>query len=842
MSLAAPLPRPPLGAQSPAVAAISLRDYLVVLAQLALLLVLLRQFQIESAAFLRLALLAFAGFAVHALLPLRYRLPFFAALSLAGIGVALGLANAAWLIGIGLVLIGICHIPIAFYLRGVLLITVAAVLVAQRAQLVPFPWSEAIWPILGAMFMFRLIVYFYDLRHDKGPSSPVQSAAYFFMLPNACFPLFPVIDYKTFRRNYYDDDAYRIYQLGIEWMVRGVVHLLLYRVVYYYLTLAPAEVATPADLTQYVVTNFLLYLRVSGLFHLIVGMLYLFGFRLPETHNRWLLASSFTDFWRRINIYWKDFMQKVFYYPAIFRLRGLGTTQALIIATIYVFAMTWFLHAYQWFWLRGSMLLVAQDILFWLILGLLVVANTLYELKHGRKRSLAAPPRTWKTVAVTALKTYATFWAICVLWSFWTAESVHEWLSLWRALAGPYDLQMLLYPGLVLAVIVLGSVPRDAVRNVRGSAQERGAWFRAQAATVAVMVGLVAISVQDVAVRLGDEVATVVHSLRSGRLSRLDTAKLERGYYESLLSVDRFNSQLWEVYTKRPANWLDVEGENLKRFVGGMAEYELIPSFTSTTKYGPISTNRHGMRDREYAEQPAPGTFRAVVLGASSVMGWGVPDGANFESLIEQRLNAELAAAPFARYELLNMAIPGYDPPQQLLRLQRAFDFAPQAVIYVATGREITRATRFIARYAAGGGDIPIEGLRDLVRRADIRAKMPEVDAVKALRPHRVELLSFVYQQIARQARVRGAVPILVFLPQVREGAWQDETAETLRLAEAAGFVVINLEDVYLGIDIGELRLAEWDEHPNVRGHQVIAERLYAELLRRRDVLFAGAQ
>ena len=34
--------------------------------------------------------------------------------------------------------------------------------------------------------------------------------------------------------------------------------------------------------------------------------------------------SSFTDFWRRINIYWKDFMMKVFYYPAFFRLRRLG--------------------------------------------------------------------------------------------------------------------------------------------------------------------------------------------------------------------------------------------------------------------------------------------------------------------------------------------------------------------------------------------------------------------------------------------------------------------------------------------------------------------------------------
>ena len=42
------------------------------------------------------------------------------------------------------------------------------------------------------------------------------------------------------------------------------------------------------------------------------------------------LASSFTDFWRRINIYWKDFMLKVFYYPAVFRLKKLGATNAII--------------------------------------------------------------------------------------------------------------------------------------------------------------------------------------------------------------------------------------------------------------------------------------------------------------------------------------------------------------------------------------------------------------------------------------------------------------------------------------------------------------------------------
>ena len=370
---------------------ISVLAFLLVLVQLGVLTLVLRQFQIESPSFLRLWLLALAGFAIHAFLPLRLRLPFFLAVSLAGIALVLGPVNAAWLICLGLLLIAMCHLPISFRARIAVLLGMGAVLVAQRANWLAGPWPEAIWPILGSMFMFRLVVYLYDLRHDKSPVSAVRTLSYFFMLPNVCFPLFPVVDYKTFRRNYYDDDAYQIYQVGVDWIVRGVVHLLLYRVVYYYFTLAPSEVHGPGDMAQYLVSNFLLYLRVSGTFHIVVGMLYLFGFRLPETHHRYLFASSFTDFWRRINIYWKDFMLKIFYYPAYFRLRRFGNTAALVLATIFVFLMTWFLHAYQWFWLRGTILFVWQDILFWTVLGVLVVVNSLWEASHGRERSLRKP-------------------------------------------------------------------------------------------------------------------------------------------------------------------------------------------------------------------------------------------------------------------------------------------------------------------------------------------------------------------------------------------------------------------------------------------------------------------
>ena len=234
----------------------------------------------------------------------------------------LGPVPAAWLIGLGLLLIGICHLPVPFCgARGDAGRLWRRCCCVWRGGWASGPVPAPVWPILGSMFMFRLIVYLYDLRHDPGLASIPRSLSYFFLLPNVCFPLFPVVDFKTFCRQYYDDDRHRIYMVGVQWIFRGVVQLILYRLVYQMLVLDPAAVETIADLGQYLLWPYLLYLRVSGMFHIVIGMLHLFGFNLPETHHSYFLASSFTDFWRRINIYWKDFMMKVFYYPAYFALQ-----------------------------------------------------------------------------------------------------------------------------------------------------------------------------------------------------------------------------------------------------------------------------------------------------------------------------------------------------------------------------------------------------------------------------------------------------------------------------------------------------------------------------------------
>ena len=332
---------------------VELSKILLIAGQLTLVLLVAAAYELEGDGFIRMLQFALGGFIVHALLPDRLRLPFFSLLSLAAMFVVLGPPIAATVIALGLGLVGLCHLPLPFLAAGA-----AGACRGHRACVLALrPCSSAVaagvWPILSSMFMFRVIIYLYDTHHLKQRGNLWQSLGYFFMLPNVCFPLFPVIDYKRYLRNYFNEDRFLTYQRGVKWIFRGVVHLILYRFVYHYIAMDPADVSGLSGVLQFSFGAFLLYLQVSGQFHIIIGVLLLFGFNLPETHNLYYLASSFTDFWRRINIYWKDFVMKIFYYPVHFRVKRFGDTTALIAATIAVFVATWFLHAYQWYWLRA---------------------------------------------------------------------------------------------------------------------------------------------------------------------------------------------------------------------------------------------------------------------------------------------------------------------------------------------------------------------------------------------------------------------------------------------------------------------------------------------------------
>jgi hypothetical protein len=404
------------------------RHFVLLVIPLVLLLFAFRIYNLEQPVFFNLACIVFGGFVISYWLPFRYKESFLILLSLGGAYILLSFLVASLLIAVGLLLFGIMRSEIDFRWRVLGLIAVLCVLVYGRAT-GRFHLPADFWPVLGAMFMFRMIIYVYDVKHQSSPGNLKDFLSYFFLLPNYYFLLFPVVDFQAFRRGYFQRDIHVVAQQGVWWIFRGTTHLLLYRLIYQLQgRFTPPNVAVTAAVVVKIIACYLLYLRVSGQFHIIAGMLCLFGYDMPETNHRYSLAHSINDLWRRMNIYWKDFMVKMVYLPAYFKLRRQGALRAELIATMLVVVTTYFLHAYQFFWLKGKLRLAANDALFWFILGTLMVVNTWIEFKHRNR-----PVRSRRGARLrTAIQIAATFAFVALLWSMWGADSLSEWFNFLR--------------------------------------------------------------------------------------------------------------------------------------------------------------------------------------------------------------------------------------------------------------------------------------------------------------------------------------------------------------------------------------------------------------------------
>ena len=402
-----------------------LRRFLFLGLQILLLTAVFHLYQLETRIFEQTVAIAFGAFFIHYWLPFRFKELFLVVVSLGAAFYILDVRIAAMLVGAGLLLFLLVRLPIAFRWRAALIAVMFGVLIYFNViHRLPIGFPA----LFGSLFMFRILIYLYDLKYSKEPAQILPFLSYFFLLPNYCFVLFPVVDFATMQRTRYQRDIHAIAQRGIHWILRGTIQLVLYRIVFYYNDRFVLDhINSLHALLTTMVLVYLMYIKISGQYHLAVGVLLLFGYDLPETNRRYMLASSFTDYWRRANIYWKDFMLKVIYYPVFFKIRRKNILLGQVTATIAVFVVTWALHAYQAFWLAGQWGIQATDSVFWLLLGALFMANMLWDNRRGRPRVVTP---TWRTKLSHAAAVFGTFSTITFLWFLWTAPTMDRWIFL----------------------------------------------------------------------------------------------------------------------------------------------------------------------------------------------------------------------------------------------------------------------------------------------------------------------------------------------------------------------------------------------------------------------------
>ncbi len=106
--------------------------------------------------------------------------------------------------------------------------------------------------------------------------------------------------------------------------------------------------------------------------------------------------------------------------------------------------------------------------------------------------------------------------------------------------------------------------------------------------------------------------------------------------------------------------------------------HALRPGQTAFTHDRPVQINALGLRDREIAPEPAPGTLRVLALGDSQTFGNGLAVSDTWPKQLERRLQ-EVGAY---RWEVVNAGIPGTDTWQHEILLARLLKTTnPHAVV-----------------------------------------------------------------------------------------------------------------------------------------------------------------
>lgn len=814
---------------------------LTLIFQLAVVIFSIRLFNVEESSALHIILpIIFGGFIVNAIIAPSLRMPLFVFLSFAAIIAVFSWVNGLWLIGIGLGLIGLCHLPIPFRARVGLVLTAVAGLVVLRGGWYAASWtswSDLVLPILGAMFMFRLVIYMWDLRHERKPATIWERLAYFFLLPNVAFPLFPVIDYQLFRKSYYNDDDYKIYQKGVLWIFRGVTHLILYRAVYYYLVPTPEEIQGLGQVVLFIVSSYLIYLRVSGLFHVIIGILCLFGMNLPETHHHYFLAGEFNEVWRKLNIYWKDFMAKVLYYPLVMKIRKWGMMRARVLGTMLVFVATWLLHSYQWFWLRGAFPLNAIDGLYWGILGMFVVINTVRVTKDLTPKDDDETGWSWFAASKQSFRILGMFIFMSVLWSFWSSHSIADW---WSVMLVGGSASMVEYGMLILGILgIFLLLVTHLFMDHKGWSilwdENELPFYNVAIRTSIAVLALVAIGSPMVNNNFGVQSASFITSLQSSRLNDRDQGVVERGYYEGLIDGNSYTSQIgWSDNSQKPDNWKATMNSDAVEPGEDVLVYQLIPSYEGTIKDASFKVNQWGMRDKEYAKEKDPGTFRIAFMGASFEQGAGVDDEEIFPTLLEKYLNENHAGKTYDKYEVLSFAVGGYSPVQTLYLMEnRALEFSPDVFIYAIHSTEKRRLLMQLQKLAQDKRDISYEYLADIFTEAGVTKDITHQEARRRLDPFGKKIIRTSFEKMGQFSEAQQIPIIGLFVPSTEEvDGYNQEWHPVLKgFAEESGFNVVTLEGAYQGIKAEAVYLAPWDTHLNGLGHKLMAEALYGTLV-----------
>ena len=229
-----------------------------------------------------------------------------------------------------------------------------------------------------------------------------------------------------------------------------------------------------------------------------------------------------------------------------------------------------------------------------------------------------------------------------------------------------------------------------------------------------------------------------------------------------------------------------------------------------------ILTNSRGFRDSDWSREKPAGTSRIVILGDSMAFGLGVEQDQTFPSVLENMLQRE-----GERYEVLNMAVPGYNTLQEveLFREEGSF-YEPDQTILQSLANDWENITR-------------VKQLFDTMH-----TRMPKEP------PYSPAVEKAVFEQLWLEMRnmtfedkwtsVEG--PLRELHEQVNgtpviilSFSFDLQKTKALDIVGAElGWPVLHIADIYLDKPYSKMIVHPKDVHPSPEAHHLIAQALLA--------------
>lgn len=781
------------------------------------------------------------AFIINAFLPISYRLFFFFTASLVPIFYFLSPTQAFTFIGIALALIGVCHLPFSITIRKLLVVLFGIGLaycqytIKKTGFVGGIAFTSNFVSLLGVMFMFRIILYLHELKYQKKKPSIWQSLSYFFTLPNFSFPIFPIIDFKIFNSTYYNQQDTEIYERGVNLIILGLFQLLIYRVIYYLLPLV-SEVDGVLMLFYYLTISYLFLIRLNGILNILVGILRLFGFNLPDIFNYMFLSHGFEDYWRRVNIYWKDFMVKIFYYPIYFKFRKKNTILALTIGTLLTFFFNWFLHSYQWFWILGKFPIRIPEIAFWTALCILVLIAVVYQTKNRSKTNASNfNSKTWKFAMTRASQIIFTNLVVTIIYSLYNSPSISDWMNLFIKAKKSSILEvgfvlLILLVTLFALTIGVWMYENEKFKNLfRFSSRYQDIY------KFTFLIGVLFISSSFANNFLSRKNQNILDFYITHQLNKTDAELQSKGYYEDILEGNKFNSQSWQNQSKRPAHWvrLNKTGAMIKKdlFVN------LKPNIDILFKERRLVTNSWGMRDKEYSKKRPDQTVRIAILGGSFEMGTGVENNEVFENLIEDRLNCNRKPND-PNYEVLNFSISGSSIIKNIEKFHKQVkDFEPTHVLLSLHDEEVfhfQKTLKWIDEQSESKEKLEsifknspwVRELVDLINKENLGYDLNIKEEEKIRRGNK--LIEWCLNHLNEKCLENGINLSIILTPTLDNEI--KNLNEIVRILKKNKINYHDIRSAYLNYDNNLLKIAEWDNHANAKGHDLIANALYLKI------------